>query len=137
MPILESDAEIRSLLERARTIAVVGLSNNPERDSHQIGYHLLKAGYRIIPVNPATKEVFGLRAFADLDSIGEQVDIVDIFRRPEAVPEVVDAAIRIGAGAIWMQPGTTHPTAAERASAAGLEVVSERCIMLELRRLIP
>jgi predicted CoA-binding protein len=136
MPILDSDAEIRSLLERAHTIAVVGLSKDPERDSYQIGYHLLKAGYRIIPVNPAMKEVLGVPVVADLDSIKEHVDIVDIFRRPDAVPDVVDAAIRIGAGAVWMQLGTTHPTAVERASEAGLEVVPERCIMVEHRRLI-
>jgi predicted CoA-binding protein len=135
MSILKTDLDLRSLLERARTIAVVGLSANPERDSYQIGYHLVKIGYRIIPVNPTIREVFGLTAVAGLDDIKEHVDIVNIFRRPEAVPEIIDAAIRLGTGAIWMQLGVATPETVKQAVDAGLDVVYGRCIMVEHRRL--
>jgi hypothetical protein len=136
MPILKTDIDLRSLLERARTIAVVGLSSNPERDSYQIGYHLVKLGYRIIPVNPTVREVFGLEAVAKLDNIKEHVDIVNIFRRPEAVPEIIEAAVRVGAATIWMQLGVATPETVKQAVDAGLDVVYGRCIMVEHRRLI-
>jgi uncharacterized protein len=136
MPILKTDIELRSLLERARTIAVVGLSANPERDSYQIGYHLAKIGYNIIPVNPTIHGVFGIKAVAALDCIKEHVDIVNIFRRPEAVPEIIDATVRAGAGAIWMQLGVATPETVKQATEAGLVVVYGRCIMVEHRRLI-
>lgn len=136
MPILKTDTDLRLLLERARTIAVVGLSANPERDSYQIGYHLVKIGYRIIPVNPTIHAVFGLEAVAELGTIKEHLDIVNIFRRPEAVPEIIDAAIRVGAGAIWMQLGVATPETVKQAVDAGLDVVYGRCIMVEHRRLI-
>ncbi len=136
MPTLESDEEIRILLSEARTIAVVGMSDKPHRDSHQVGRYLHNQGYAIIPVNPAIHEVLGIPALPDLDSIGSEVDIVDIFRRAEYVPEIVDAAIRCGARAVWMQFGTAHPGAAARAAAAGLRVVTDRCIMVDHRRLL-
>lgn len=136
MPTLESDEEIRTLLSGARTIAVVGMSDKPHRDSYQVGRYLHSQGYAIIPVNPALREVLGIPALPDLDSIGFEVDIVDIFRRAEHVPEVVDAAVRCGAHAVWMQFGAAHAGAAARAVAAGLCVVTDRCIMVDHQRLL-
>jgi hypothetical protein len=94
------------------------------------------SGYRIIPVNPNETEVLGERAWASLEEVPEHVDIVDIFRRPECVPEIVDAAIRIGAKGVWMQEGVVHEEAAGRARAAGLEVVMDRCILKEHRKML-
>lgn len=136
MPTLESDDEIRILLNGARTIAVVGMSDKPYRDSYQVGRYLHDRGYTIIPVNPAVREVLGIPALPDLYSIGFGVDIVDIFRRAEFVPEVVDAAVRCGARAVWMQFGAVHPDAAARAAAVGLRVVTDRCIMVDHQRLL-
>jgi predicted CoA-binding protein len=136
MPVLSEDDHLRRLLTGAKTIAVVGLSPDPSRDSHMIAAFLRRAGYRILPVNPTVASVLGERSWPAVDAIPEPVDIVDIFRRPEHVPDVVEAAIRNGARAIWMQPGTGHPAAARRASAAGLEVVVDRCILVEHRRLM-
>jgi len=126
--------EIAHLLENARTIAVVGLSSNKMRPSHGVAEYLQRAGYKIIPVNPNEAEVLGERAVARLEDIREKVDIVDIFRRSEFVPEVVESAIAIGAGAVWMQEGVIHAAAAERARAAGLEVVMDQCILKEHAR---
>jgi uncharacterized protein len=136
MPILETDSQIRRLLSEARTIAVVGLSDDPGRDSNRIGRYLQARGYTILPVNPLLSTVLGVTAFPDLDSIGRTVDIVDIFRRPEFVPEIAQAAIRCRARALWMQPGTVHPGASRSADAAGLEVAEGLCIMVEHRRLL-
>jgi predicted CoA-binding protein len=124
---------IRDLLDQARTIAVIGASAKPERDSHRIAAYLQRVGYRVIPVNPALDEVLGERCYPDLASIPPEIeiDIVDVFRRPEAVPEVVDAVIERGARALWLQLGVTHPQAERRAAEAGLEVVSDRCIKIE------
>ncbi|MCX7866326.1 MAG: CoA-binding protein [Limisphaera sp.] len=129
-----SSEEIRALLARARTIAVVGLSDKPDRDSHRVARYLLEHGYEIIPVNPNVREVLGRRAYADLREVPHPVDIVDIFRRPEAVPEIVEAAIARRDGAIWMQESIVHNAAAERARAAGLLVVMNRCLLKEHRR---
>jgi predicted CoA-binding protein len=136
MAILSTDTDIASLLRRSRTIGVVGLSATPHRDSHRVALYLQRQGYVIIPVNPSVKEVLGQAAFRDLESIGYAVDIVDIFRRPEYVPAIAGAAIRSGARALWMQFDTVHEDAAQRASDAGLDVVIDRCIMVEHRRLI-
>jgi len=132
-----TDAELRTLLERARTIAVVGLSDKPDRDSYQIAQYLQSNGYRIIPVNPMVPEVLGERSYPSLTEIpGEvRVDIVDIFRRSEQVPPVVEEALRRGVGAIWMQLGVRHAEAAQRATAAGVPVVEDLCIMVQHRRL--
>lgn len=119
------------LLRTSHTIAVVGLSNRKFRPSHGVSEYMQRAGYHIVPVNPKETEVLGEKAYADLDSIPERVDIVDIFRRSEFVPEIVDAAIRIGARAVWMQEGVVHEEAAEKARAAGLFVVMDRCILKE------
>lgn len=136
MPILTDDKAIRGLLESAKTIAVVGLSDKPWRDSHHIAEALVQRGYRVIPVNPAVVSVMGLKAVGSLDDIKDHVDIVDVFRRPEFMPEIVDAAIRIRAGAVWMQLDTANVEAAEKAAGAGLSVVVDRCIMVEHSRLM-
>ena len=127
---------IPDLLQSARTIAVVGLSGRKFRPSYGVTEYLQHAGYRIIPVNPLETEVLGEKAYPTLDDVPEKVDIVDIFRRPEYVPEIVEAAIRIGARAVWMQEGVIHKEAAARAEAAGLQVVMDRCILKEHRRLV-
>lgn len=136
MPILSTDTDLRQLLRDAHTIAIVGLSDNPSRDSYRIALYLQQAGYDIVPVNPSATEVLGVDAVPDLSRIDRHVDIVNIFRRPEHVPAVVEAAIAAGASAVWMQFDTGHEAAAERAAAAGLDVVVDRCIMIEHRRLI-
>jgi uncharacterized protein len=136
MGLLHTDTGVRDLLQRARTIAVVGLSADPSRDSHMIAAFLQHAGFRILPVNPAVTSVLGETSWPAVDKLPEKPDIVDIFRRPEFVPDIVEASIRIGAGAVWMQLGVGHEGAARRAAEAGLDVVVERCIMVEYRRLI-
>jgi uncharacterized protein len=127
---------IPELLRNSRTIAVVGLSGKRFRPSYGVSEYMQRAGYRIIPVNPNEQNVLGETSYASLDDVPEPVDIVDIFRRPEFVPEVVEAAIRRGARAIWMQEGIIHEAAAERARQAGLEVVMDRCILKEHRRIL-
>jgi predicted CoA-binding protein len=123
------------ILVRARTIAVVGLSNRRFRPAYGVSEYMQSSGYKIIPVNPQETEILGEKCYPDLDSIPEPVDIVDIFRRAEFVPEIVDAAIRIGAKAIWMQEGVVHHEAAAKARAAGLAVIMDRCILKDHRRL--
>lgn len=124
------------ILRNYRTVAVVGLSSRPDRPSHEVAAYLKEHGYRIIPVNPREGEVLGERAYPDLCSIPEPVEVVDIFRRPRQVPRVVAEAIRIGAKAVWMQKGIVHEAAARRARRAGLAVVMDRCMMSEHRRLM-
>ena len=136
MPLLTRDTEIGDLLATARTIAVVGLSDNPARDSNRVAAYLTRAGYLIIPVNPAVRSVFGLKAYPRLSDVRTPIDIVDVFRRPEHMADVLDEAVAVGARALWMQPGTVHREAAERAVQTPLAVVLERCIMVEHRRLI-
>ncbi len=125
--------EVRRVFQTARTIAIVGLSDKPERDSFRVARYLQAHGYRIIPVNPNLAEVLGERAYASLRDVPEPVDIVDVFRRPDAVPGLVEDAIAIGAKAVWMQEGIAHNAAADRARAAGLQVVMSKCIMKEHR----
>lgn len=127
--------QVSEILHTSRTIAVVGLSGKRYRPSYGVAEYLKRAGYRIIPVNPMEKEVLGERAYPDLDSVPEPIDLVDIFRRSEHVPEIVEAAIRVGAKAVWMQEGVIHEAAAARAEAAGLAVVMDRCILKDHRRL--
>lgn len=124
-----------NLLRSAKTIAVVGLSSRRSRPSYGVSEYMQSRGYRIIPVNPNEIEVLGEKAYATLDEIPGHVDIVDVFRRSEFVPEIVDAAIRIGANGIWMQEGVVNDDAAARARAAGLEVVMDRCILKEHRKM--
>jgi len=127
--------EIRELLQRAKTIAVVGLSDNPLRPSHGVSAYMQSQGYRIIPVNPECEEVLGEKSYPSLLEVPEKVDIVNVFRRSEFVPPVVDQAIQIKAPAIWMQETVIHEAAAKKARAAGIFVVMDRCILVEHRRI--
>ena len=129
-----SEADIKNILEESKTVAVVGLSPNEERDSHRVAKYLQSQGYRIIPVNPKADEILGERSYPDLVSIAEPIDVVDVFRRSEAVPEIVEEAIKVGARTVWMQEGVIHKEAAARAREAGLQVVMDRCMMIEHRR---
>lgn len=126
---------IAELLRTSRTIAVVGLSSHRWRPSYGVSEYMQAAGFRIIPVNPNETEVLGEKAYPDLESVPEPIDIVNVFRRPEFVPAIVDAAIRARARAIWMQEGVTHEEAAAKARQAGLTVIMDRCILKEHRRL--
>lgn len=126
-----SNDAITQLLASSKTIAVVGLSANRMRPSYGVAEYLKSAGYRIIPVNPNQEDVLGEKSYARLEDVPGRVDIVDIFRRPEFVPEVVDSAIRIGARGIWMQEGIFHAEAAEKARSAGLFVIMDSCILKE------
>lgn len=128
-----SDDSIAQLLKRSKTIAVVGLSDSPLRPSYGVAAYMQSHGYRIIPVNPGIKGALGEKAVPSLSEVKEKIDIVDVFRRSEFVPEVVEEAIRLKVPAIWMQEGVVHEPAAERARKAGLQVVMDRCILKEHR----
>ncbi|MGU3317326.1 CoA-binding protein [Sphingomonas sp. M6A6_1c] len=134
---LTDDAAIKALLEGARTIALVGASDRPDRPSYGVMAALQRHGYRVIPVNPQItgEHVHGEFVFRDLHQLGDPIDIVDIFRRPEAAGEAVDEAIAIGAKAVWLQLGVINEAAAARAEAAGLQVVMDRCPAIEIPRL--
>ena len=134
---LTRDTDIKALLERVHTIALVGASDRPDRPSHRVMAFLQRHGYRVIPVNPqiAGAELLGETVVAELDAIAEPVDLVDIFRRPQAAGDVVDAAIAAGVPAVWLQLGVINPEAAARAEAAGLQVVMDRCPAIEIVRL--
>jgi predicted CoA-binding protein len=136
MPITD-DTAIAALLSNARTIALVGASDRPDRASHEVMAMLQRHGYRVLPVNPAItgQHILGEYVWDSLDQIGVPIDIVDIFRRSEAVGPIVDAAIAAGAKAVWMQLGVINPEAAAKAEAAGLQVVMDRCPKIEIRRL--
>jgi len=130
---------IVDILKRYRTVAVVGLSSDPGRASNHVGEYIKAVGYRMIPVNPNEREVFGEKSYADLESAAaeiapDKVEIVDIFRRPENIPQVVDSAIGIGAQVIWMQLGIEHRASAVKAVAAGLIVVEDACFFVEHTR---
>jgi uncharacterized protein len=124
--------EIRNILDRYRTVAVVGLSDNPGKASYEVADFLKRHGYRIIPVNPSVDSVLGERSYPDLKSIPDRVDIVDVFRKSDAVLEIVDDAIDKGAKVVWLQLGIVNNQAAQKARDAGLEVVQSRCMMREL-----
>ncbi|VVB87302.1 CoA binding domain protein [uncultured archaeon] len=119
-----------------RNIAVVGISDDPERPSHYVAGFLAAHGYNIIPVNPKLTIWEGKKCYPDLPSIPEKVDVVDIFRRPEAVPPIVDEAIAIKAKVVWMQEGIVNEEAAAKARAAGIEVVMDKCMMKEYKKLL-
>lgn len=123
--------DLKEILTRYRTIAVVGLSPDSGKPSHEVALYLKRAGYRIIPVNPAVDEVFGEKSYPTLADVPEEVEIVDVFRRSEFVPEIVEQAIAKGAKVVWMQEGVVHEQAARRAREAGLEVVMDRCMLKE------
>lgn len=124
---------IADLLKKSKTIAVVGLSDSPLRPSYGVAAYMQSHGYHIIPVNPQIKGALGEKAVPSLSEVRQKIDIVDVFRRSEFVPEVVEEAIRLKVGAIWMQEGIVHEEAAERARKAGIQVVMDRCILKEHR----
>ena len=128
---------VRDILKESKVIAVVGLSPKLERDSHKVAKYLQDQGYRIVPVNPRADTILGEKSYPDLASIPEKVDVVDIFRRLDDVPPVVDQAIDIGAKAVWMQLGIVNEDAAAKAREAGLGVVMDRCMLVEHRNLVP
>lgn len=127
------EKDIRTILSTAKIIAVVGLSDRPERPSHGVAAYLQQQGYRIIPVNPNVAEVLGEKAYPSLKEIPQTVDVVEIFRRSADVPPIVDDAIAVGAKAVWMQEGVINETAAQKARDAGLIVVMDRCMLKEHR----
>jgi predicted CoA-binding protein len=133
---IEGDKAIETILHNARTIAVVGASPKPWRDSGSIASFLVAKGYTVIPVNPAHKEVLGMKCYPDLTSIGSPVDIVDIFRNPHEVMPIIDEAIATGAKTIWMQFGVVNAEAAKKAEQAGIQVIMDKCIAVEYRRLV-
>ena len=125
---------IGKILKKCKTIAVVGLSSNPMRPSHEVSEYMQRAGYRIIPVNPNETEVLGEKSYARLEDVPEKIDLVNVFRRAEEVSLVVESAIRIGVPVVWMQLGIENEEAAEKAHAAGLAVVEDACILVEHRK---
>ncbi len=127
---------IEQVLKESKTIAVVGASDNPQRASYEVAEYLQSQGFRIIPVNPMLKDLFGEKVYPDILSIPEPVDVVDVFRNPEAVPEIVEQAIAKQAKVVWMQPGAENKQAAERATKAGMLVIMGVCMMKEHRSLL-
>jgi predicted CoA-binding protein len=129
------DSVIREILGSSRTIAVVGCSPKDYRDSHRIAEMLMRRGHRVIPVNPGHRQILGVPCYRDLRSIPETVEMVDVFRRSEYVPDIVDQAIEIGARIVWTQLGVYHEEAAKKALDAGLVMIMDRCPAIEYRRL--
>jgi predicted CoA-binding protein len=129
-------SNIPEILKSSRTIAVVGLSGNPMRVSNGVSAYMQRSGYRIIPVNPQETEVLGERSYARLEDVPDKIDIVNVFRRPEFTPEIVESAIKVGAKTVWMQEGVVNDAAAARAREAGLEVVMDKCILKEHRKML-
>jgi predicted CoA-binding protein len=130
---MNESEQITELLKKSKNIAVVGLSSSPMRPSYGVSAYLQSHGYKIIPVNPEIKGALGEKAYSSLSEVPEKIDIVDIFRRSEFVPSVVDEAIRLKPAAIWMQEGVQHEAAAEKARKAGILVVQDRCLLKEHR----
>ncbi|MQA11283.1 MAG: CoA-binding protein [Pseudonocardiaceae bacterium] len=127
---------LERVVKQARTVAVVGASDNPQRPSNEVARYLHAQGLRIFPVNPKLESLFGLPAFGSLAEIGEPVDIVDVFRRPSATPEVAEQAVAAGAGTLWLQLGVINDEAARIAERGGLTVIMDRCLAVEHRRLL-
>jgi len=128
---IEHRTDLRQLLVKAKVIAVVGYSDKPYRTSYRIGQYLRNAGYKVYPVNPTISEIDGLPCYSNLAAIPEPIDIVDVFRRSEYLAQIVDEAIAVGAKAIWTQLGVVDEAAAQKADEAGLDVVMDRCIMVD------
>ena len=131
-----SDDEIREILTEPMTVAVVGCSPDPDRDSHKIARVLQTMGHRVIPVNPQASEILGLRCYGSLRLMDQRVHMVDVFRRSDVIPAIVEDTIAIGASILWLQLGVIHEEAARRARAAGITVVMDRCPAVEYRRLV-
>ena len=129
--------DTKEMLTKYRTVAVVGLSPDAGKPSHEVAAYLKRAGFRIIPVNPACQEVLGERCYPTLADVPGEVEIVDVFRRSEFLPEIVEQAIAKGARVVWMQEGVVNEEAARRAEEAGLEVVMDRCMLKEHIRVVP
>jgi predicted CoA-binding protein len=127
---------LKDILLSTKTIASVGLSSNPGKESYWIVKYLQDQGYHVIPVNPTADEILGEKSYPDLDSIPEKIDVVQVFRKPEDVPPVVDSAIKAGAKVVWMQEGIVNEEAAQKARQAGLQVVMDACMRATHRRLI-
>ena len=135
MPI-QDDSELRQILTTAKTVACVGVSSNPEKPSYGIFQYLAEAGYRMIPVNPTAPEILGRPSYPSVRLIPEKIDVVQVFRKPEDVPPVVEQAIQAGAKVVWMQEGVVNEEAAAQAEKAGLKVVMDRCMMKTHQRLL-
>jgi predicted CoA-binding protein len=133
---MNSDETMKEILRSAKTIASVGLSSNPEKESYGVAQYLKNQGYHVIPVNPTADEILGEKSYPDLESVPETIDVVQVFRKPEDVPPVVDGAIKVGAKTVWMQEGITNAAAAQTARAAGLQVVMDACMREAHKRLI-
>jgi predicted CoA-binding protein len=133
---MNSDQVMKDILLSTRTIASVGLSSNQEKESYWIVLYLKEQGYRIIPVNPTANEILGEKSYPDLESVPEKIDVVQVFRRPEDVPSIVESAIKVGAKVVWMQEGIVNEEAAQKARQAGLQVVMDACMRVTHRRLI-
>lgn len=132
---MDKETTMREILASACTVASVGLSSNPQKESYEVGQYLQEQGYRVIPVNPTAQEVLGEKSYPSLADVPEQIDVVQIFRKPEDVPPVVAEAIRIGAKAVWMQEEIVNEEAAEMARQAGLQVVMDACMKKTHRRM--
>lgn len=128
-----SDDQIKGILERYKKVAIVGLSSDSTRPSNAVARFLKAKGFKIIPVNPQETKIMGEKAYPDLTSIPDTVEIVDIFRRPEHVPAIVDQAVKIGAKVIWMQEGVVNHSAAQKASESGIMVIMDRCMAKDCR----
>ena len=133
---IEDDVELRNILKSVRTVACVGVSSNPQKPSYGIFQYLVEAGYHMVPVNPTTPDIMGRLTYPDVVSIPQKIDVVQVFRKPEDVPPVVEQAIRAAAKVVWMQEGIVNPQAARQAEEAGLKVVMDRCMMKTHQRLL-
>lgn len=133
---MNNDQTMKDILLSTKTIASVGLSSNPGKESYGIVQYLKNQGYRIIPVNPTADEILGEKSYPDLESVPEKIDVVQVFRKPEDVPPVVDSAIKAGAKVVWMQEGVVNEEAAQTARKAGLQVVMDACMRATHQRLI-
>src|SRR5829696_1226059 len=133
---MNDDSVMKEILLSARTIASVGLSGNQQKESYWIASYLKEQGYRIIPVNPTATEILGEKSYPDLESVPEKIDVVQIFRKPEDVPPIVNDAIKVGAKVVWMQEGISHEEAARKARDAGLQVVMDACMRATHQRLV-
>ena len=133
---MNSDKEMKEILLATKVIASVGLSGNQQKESYGIAAYLQEQGYQIIPVNPTATEILGEKAYPDLESVPVKIDVVQVFRKPEDVPPVVDEAIKAGAKVVWMQEGIVNEEAAQKAREAGLQVVMDACMRATHRRLI-
>lgn len=133
---MNNDQTMRDILLSTKTIASVGLSSNPGKESYSIVQYLKSQGYRVIPVNPTVDEILGEKSYPDLESVPDKIDVVQVFRKPEDVPPVVESAIKVGAKTVWMQEGIVNEEAAQTARQAGLQVVMDACMRATHRRLI-